>query len=532
MPCDSMARAATVERRTHVATRRAPIVAEVADVRSRIHVRGAAPHAVLRVCRMLERCAALRGVVDTERRRVFVRPGEIRHQRIVRVDDEKRLFGKGRDHRPPALGDELQLPVAVELVAKEIAEAHDARPDGSGQVGQRRLVHLEQAQLGIACVDEGRRDPRGEVRAGGVVGQPEAGSKDRRRHRGARRLAVGRGQDHAPFGQTLRKPPDRPGVDCGQQLPRQRRPAALPREARQVTRRPRKGRLHREPHGRECRSLQRVISSTIPRRRDDFEAIRAERVVGGSDNCNGVACAPGQYSGGSSPAGRGGHRRDAPRDLRTSCIRGRVGSIHRPRAGRGVGACVHRPCRPRPCRSWGSSPRPAGGSSPAPTRSSCLAGTRRLGAALGRVAARPASHPRIRTGNRGCGRDVGMACRRRRRGAGVGAPRRGSRLGARRHGRLRGVRGDGPAFCLRQWKTHEPPVVHSAAQPRYRAPARGTGSCAGGRVPDEPVARSVRCRTTAAASPMVRDSAARASGQARCQDRALQRAVLRAGGRS
>ena len=106
-----------------------------------------------------------------------MRPGEIRHQRIVRVDDEKRLFGKASDHRPPALGDQLQLPVAVELVAEEVAETHDARPDGGGQVGQRRLVDLEQAQLGIACVDEGRRDARGEVRTGGVVGQPEAGSR-------------------------------------------------------------------------------------------------------------------------------------------------------------------------------------------------------------------------------------------------------------------------------------------------------------------------------------------------------------------
>ena len=93
--------------------------------------------------------------------------GEIRHQRIVRVDDEKRLFGKAATAMP-ALGDQLQLPVAVELVAKEIAETHDARPDGGGQFGQRR-VDLEQAQLGIACVDEGRRDARGEVRAGGVV---------------------------------------------------------------------------------------------------------------------------------------------------------------------------------------------------------------------------------------------------------------------------------------------------------------------------------------------------------------------------
>ena len=92
------------------------------------------------------------------------------------------------------------------------------------------------------------------------------------------------------------------------------------------------------------------------------------------------------------PAGGGGHRRRAPRDLCTSCIRGRVGSIHRPRAARPVGACVHRPCRPRTCRSWGSSPRAAGRSSPAPTRSSCLAGTRHLGAALGRVAAGTASH--------------------------------------------------------------------------------------------------------------------------------------------
>ena len=182
--------------------------------------------------------------------------------------------------------------------------------------------------------------------------------------------------------------------------------------------------------------------------------------IGGSNNCNGVGCASGQHPGGSSPPGRGGHQRRAPRDVRTSCIRGRVGSIHRTRAARPVGACVHRPCRPRTCRTWGSGPRPAGGSSPAPTRSSCLAGTRRLGTALGRVAARPTSHPLVRTGDRGCGRDDGVARLRRRRGAGIGAPRRGSRLGARGNSGLRGVRGDRPVVVSpRQSKTHEQAVM-------------------------------------------------------------------------
>ena len=43
---------------------------------------------------MLERCAALRGSSTPNVAELACDRGEIRHQRIVRVDDEKRLLGK------------------------------------------------------------------------------------------------------------------------------------------------------------------------------------------------------------------------------------------------------------------------------------------------------------------------------------------------------------------------------------------------------------------------------------------------------
>ena len=177
-----------------------------------------------------------------------MRPGEIGDQWIVRVDDEQeRVLRKIGDHRTPALGYEHQVPVPVELIAEEIAEADHARPDGGGQIGQRCLVHLEQAQLGIADGDEGGGDPRCKVRTGGVVGQPEAGGEDRRGHGRARRLPVRRRQDHASLGQTCGETRDRARIDGGEQLARGRRSAASPRQTGQLTGSARKARFHGRP---------------------------------------------------------------------------------------------------------------------------------------------------------------------------------------------------------------------------------------------------------------------------------------------
>ena len=77
---------------------------------------------------------------------------------IVAVDDEldRRKRGNGV---PPAGGDELELAVAVELVAEEVAEEERPRPDAAGDLRQRRLVDLEQPELGAVGGEEGGGDP-------------------------------------------------------------------------------------------------------------------------------------------------------------------------------------------------------------------------------------------------------------------------------------------------------------------------------------------------------------------------------------
>jgi hypothetical protein len=60
----------------------------------------------------------------------------------------------------PALGDLLELAVAVELVAEEVAEADRARPDPRGDVREARLVDLEQPELGAAARAGWRRRRR------------------------------------------------------------------------------------------------------------------------------------------------------------------------------------------------------------------------------------------------------------------------------------------------------------------------------------------------------------------------------------
>ena len=70
--------------------------------------------------------ALLVPIVQPEDARARAHTGELADLRIVAVDDECRSVRECRDRGAPALGDELELAVAVELVAEEVAERHDA----------------------------------------------------------------------------------------------------------------------------------------------------------------------------------------------------------------------------------------------------------------------------------------------------------------------------------------------------------------------------------------------------------------------
>ena len=130
-------------------------------------------------------------VVEPENHRTRPFSGDLPELRVVAVGDQQRLCREPAHHLAPAPGQELELAVAVELVAKQVAERDGPRRDSPRHLGQRGLVHLEQPQFGISGGDERRGDAGDEVRAGPVVRQPHRRLQDPRGHRGRRRLAVG-----------------------------------------------------------------------------------------------------------------------------------------------------------------------------------------------------------------------------------------------------------------------------------------------------------------------------------------------------
>ena len=137
-----------VERRPGVPAVRAAVVAEMADVRGAVVVRRPAAHAPLRVGRVLELAPRMPLVVDPEPDGLPAGIRERGHLRVVDVEDEDRRGREVGGCGPPAVGDVLQLAVAVELVAEEVAEADGPRPHALGHLGQRALVDLEEAQVG------------------------------------------------------------------------------------------------------------------------------------------------------------------------------------------------------------------------------------------------------------------------------------------------------------------------------------------------------------------------------------------------
>ena len=124
-----------------------------------------AADAVLRVGRVLQRRSRDRWVVDAERHRLGSISCEVSHERIVRVDDQARL-GRETEHRlTPARPNELELAVAVELVAEEIAQADRARTHSREHFRKGCLVRLEQPELRTVRVQQRRRHPGDEIRA-------------------------------------------------------------------------------------------------------------------------------------------------------------------------------------------------------------------------------------------------------------------------------------------------------------------------------------------------------------------------------
>ena len=162
--------------------------------------------------------------------RLGVMAAEVGDQRVVGVEHEPRAAAVGRDDRGPAVGDRLELAVAVELVAEQVREQHRARLRAPRSPGRART-----------------RRPRR--------------ARDRRTAR-ARRAA------RRPPARTRRRPPCWPRRGCGRAAcpcaPARRRPS------------PRSSSCRWSPRSRRCRA-------SAGRR-----AARSRAARGGSGPCRGA----------------------------------------------------------------------------------------------------------------------------------------------------------------------------------------------------------------------------------------------------
>jgi hypothetical protein len=188
---------------------------------------------VLRVGRVLELGQRLRVVREAEVGDAAELAAEVRDQRVVGVQHEPRAAGVGGDDLRPAVRQQVQLPVAVELVAEQVREQEHARLDRLRDGPEPRLVDLEQAELAAAAagVEQRGRDAPGHVRPGAVVDHRAAGAvEDRGDHCGGRRLPVGRGDQHGAVVEHARHRAERAGGEP-QQEPSGRGRAARATEA-------------------------------------------------------------------------------------------------------------------------------------------------------------------------------------------------------------------------------------------------------------------------------------------------------------
>ena len=159
---------------------------------------------------------------------------EVGHQRVVGVEDHHARPPWLLREPCPIVGQPIQLAVAVELVAEQVAEHEGVRSQLLHHRRDPGLVDLEQAQLEPStgpprALQQGGGDSARHVGAGAVVRGVDAGlSQHARDHAGGGRLSVGRAHDHGPALEATAKLLERPGGKSQQQLPRQAGASSAP----------------------------------------------------------------------------------------------------------------------------------------------------------------------------------------------------------------------------------------------------------------------------------------------------------------
>ena len=197
----------------------AAVIAEVTDIGSGVAVRPAADEAPLGVGGMRKPRGAMPGIVEAEDDRAVPLTSQISDLEGRRRSPREPWSRKLAHCRAPALRDQLQLAVPVELVTEQVPQANRAWPDTLGDLGEGTFVHLEEAQLRAALREERGGDPGDEIGSRAVVCKAGAGSEDLRGHRRGRRLAVGGRDQRRPEREPGREPVDCARVEQREQLP-------------------------------------------------------------------------------------------------------------------------------------------------------------------------------------------------------------------------------------------------------------------------------------------------------------------------
>src|SRR5262245_21147540 len=87
-----------------------------------------------------------------ESKRDATRPNVIADRgkgRVIDVDDHRGSRRQSQQGRPPAGGNRVELAVAVELIAEEIVEEYEGWFEPARDLRQRRLIALDDADLGL-----------------------------------------------------------------------------------------------------------------------------------------------------------------------------------------------------------------------------------------------------------------------------------------------------------------------------------------------------------------------------------------------
>ena len=197
-----------------------------------VHVRMPAAAAVLRVGGVLELRERERVVLYAEIRDSLAFSSQVGDERVVRAQHELRPSSALCRELRPAVGQRLELAVAVELIAKEVAEDEHPRIELAGHRHEPRLVDLEDAELARlpARVEQRGGDAPVHIRPGSVAHHRDARALHGRADHGrGGRLPVRGGHQHRPGAEPGAEARDCIGLDAQQEAAGGGRPAAARR---------------------------------------------------------------------------------------------------------------------------------------------------------------------------------------------------------------------------------------------------------------------------------------------------------------